>query len=226
MAQKRMFDKAIIETDKFLNVSLTAKALYFLLGMEADDEGFVSPTRIIRLYGGEYGDIKNLIDAELLIPFQSGVVVITHWNENNWLDSRRIRPTQHVKEKEMLTLTDNKRYVLSNCLASIEENRIEQKRGEEIMSVGTDAFAQFWNKYPKKELKKKSLEIWKRKKLDSSIKQILAFIEKAAVSDRWKKGFIKQPPVFLNGECWNDDIESYNDKYKPNIKEALEVMKF
>ena len=133
MAKKRMFDKAILETDNFLNVSLTAKALYFLLGMEADDEGFVSPKRILRLYGGEMGDLKNLIDSGLVIPFKSGVVVITDWNQNNWLDNRRIRPTQYQIEKKMLILTEQNKYVLSNGLASarLEESSIEEKRVEE-----------------------------------------------------------------------------------------------
>lgn len=128
-----MFDKAIIEMDVFLNVSLGAKALYFLLGMEADDEGFVSPARVMRLYGTELGDLKNLIDTGLIIPFQSGVVVITDWEQNNWLDKRRIKPTQYQKEKEQLVLTDNKRYVLSGGLANAkrEESSIEENRREE-----------------------------------------------------------------------------------------------
>jgi hypothetical protein len=217
-----MFDRAIIETDKFLNVSLSAKALYFLLGMEADDEGFVSPNRVIRLYGGEMGDIKNLIDTGLIIPFESGVVVITDWNTNNWLDSRRIKTTQYEKEKKLLVLTDSNKYVLSQCLARGEERRGVQNRREEYMNLpnasrmssSDDAFNQFWDKYPKKELKKKAYEKWKAKKLDSKLPEILSFIEKASSTDRWKKGYIKQPPVFLNGECWNDDLESYNDSKK------------
>ena len=80
----------------------------------------------------------------------------------------------------------------------------------------TDAFLQFWEKYPKKELKKKSQEIWQRKQLDSRIADILVFIEKANMTDRWKKGFIKQPPAFLVGECWNDDLLGYNDKQHGN----------
>ena len=131
-----MFDKAIIETDKFLNVSLSAKAIYFLLGMEADDEGFVSPKRVLRLYGGEMGDIKNLIDVGLIIPFESGVVVITDWLQNNWLDSRRIKNTQYQEEKKQLSIAQNK-YLLSDGLAvakreeySIEEKSIEEKREE------------------------------------------------------------------------------------------------
>ena len=128
MAQKRMFDKSIMETDNFLNISLSAKAIYFLLGMEADDEGFVSPTRILRLYGGEKGDLKNLIDVGLIIPFKSGVIVITDWNQNNWLDNRRIKPTQYQIEKKMLILTEQKKYELSHGLASA---KLEERRGEE-----------------------------------------------------------------------------------------------
>ena len=223
MAQKRMFDKSILETDNFLNISLTAKAIYFLLGMEADDEGFISPKRVLRLYGGEVGDLKNLIDVGLIIPFKSGVVVITDWNQNNWLDNRRIRPTQYQIEKKMFILKEQKRYELSTGLASaqLEERRTEENRGEEnsidISLSQENGFSQFWKEYPKKELKKRTEEIWKNKKLDKFLKEILEFIEKAKNTDRWQKGFIKQPPAFLNGECWNDDLSGYFDsKNKTN----------
>jgi len=128
MAQKRMFDKAVIDTDKFLDLPMSSKALYFLLGMEADDEGFVYGKKILRIHGGNDDDIKLLIAKEFIIPFDNGVVVITHWHENNWLDSRRSRATQYQKEKKMLYLTRNRHYVLSNSLARIEESRIEEKR--------------------------------------------------------------------------------------------------
>ena len=52
MARKRMFDTEIINQDRFLDLSIEAKAIYFLLGMNADDEGFVSSKRILKLYGG------------------------------------------------------------------------------------------------------------------------------------------------------------------------------
>ena len=74
-----------------------------------------------------------------------------------------------------------------------------------------NVFERFWIQYPKKELKKKSKEIWERKNLDDKIESILTFIEKAKQTDRWKKGFVKQPTTFLNGECWNDDLASYGN---------------
>lgn len=127
MAQKRMFDKAIIDTDRFMDLAMSAKALYFLLGMEADDEGFVSYKKVMRVHGGNEDDIKVLVAKKFLISFHTGVVVITDWNKNNWLDSRRSRETEYKKEKKMLILTPSKEYELSNGLESIEESSIEEK---------------------------------------------------------------------------------------------------
>ncbi len=112
MAQKRMFDRAIIDTDKFMDLPITAKALYFLLGMEADDEGFVSYKKVLRIHGGTDDDIKILMAKNFVIGFPSGVVVITDWNKNNWLDGRRIRETEYQAEREQLTITETRKYQL------------------------------------------------------------------------------------------------------------------
>lgn len=132
MAQKRMFDKAIIDTDRFMDLSMSSKALYFLLGMEADDEGFVSYKKVMRVHGGNEDDFKVLVAKNFVILFESGVVVITDWNTNNWLDSRRARPTEYQKEKKLLVLTKGNKYVLSNGLASIVEKSREEYRREEL----------------------------------------------------------------------------------------------
>ena len=139
MSQKRMFDKAIIDTDKFMDLPMSAKALYFLMGMEADDEGFVSPRKVQRVYGGTDDDVKILVSKGFIIPFESGVVVITDWNNNNWLDARRIKPTKYQEEKRLLAINKDKMYVLSECLAlakpeesSIEESSIEERSSTAI----------------------------------------------------------------------------------------------
>jgi len=133
MAQKRMFDKAITETDNFTDMPLSTKGLYFLLGMEADDEGFSSPRRVMRIHGGNLDDLNVLIGKKLIIPFQSGVIVITDWKKNNWLDSRRIRPTEYQKEKRLLMENQGTYRLLSEGLANakLEERRGEEKRTEE-----------------------------------------------------------------------------------------------
>ena len=131
MATKRMFDKAIIDMDKFMDMPLSAKALYFLLGMEADDEGFVSYKKVMRIHGGNDDDLRILIAKKLIIHFDSGVVVVTDWNKNNWLDTRRIKPTEYQKEKKLLVKRDNSYILLSEGLASIEEYSIEERSIEE-----------------------------------------------------------------------------------------------
>lgn len=133
MAQKRMFDKDVISLDNFLDLPMEAKALYFLLGMEADDEGFVSPKKVVRLYGGTEDSIKILILKGFIIPFKSGIVVITDWERNNWLDKRRTKATIYTDEKAQISFNNlTKKY---ECLADVKqmlrENRIEQNSIEE-----------------------------------------------------------------------------------------------
>lgn len=130
MARKRMFDLDIINQDTFLDLPMDAIALYFLLGMEADDEGFINPKKVLKLYGGKEDSIKILILKGYLIPFESGVVVITDWKRNNYLQKDRIKPTIYQEEKSQTNYDEiTQKYVVFNkCLTNvnIEEKRIEE----------------------------------------------------------------------------------------------------
>ena len=153
MARKRMFDSEIINQDSFLDLPMEAKALYFLLGMEADDEGFVSYRKVLRLYGGTEDSIKILAAKNYIIPFKSGVIVITDWKRNNYLDKNRLKETIYQDEKKLLIFNEKtEQYELnqklieasdSQCLtnvkqmlnqSSIEENRVEEISIEESSS--------------------------------------------------------------------------------------------
>ncbi len=140
MAQKRMFDRDIISSDSFTEMSSDAQNLYFHLGIHADDEGFVSPKGIMRMISSSEDSLKILKAKQFVIPFDSGVVVITDWKTNNWLDSRRIKPTKYQKEKELLNVGEGNKYTLSGGLASalhpprqyrVEESSVEESRIEE-----------------------------------------------------------------------------------------------
>ena len=142
MAQKRMFDKKVVGSDKFLDLPNSSKALYFMAGMEADDKGFFQPRKLQRMCGFSDDDYKILIAKGFFITFESGVMVVTDWNKNNWLDSRRVSETEYVDELNMLNLV-NQKYELSinnQCLAdakpmlreySIEENSIVENNIKE-----------------------------------------------------------------------------------------------
>ena len=92
MAERRMFSKSVIDSDMFLDMPLSAQALYFHLGMHGDNDGFISnPKRISRAVGCNNDDIKILIQKGFIIPFESGVVVIRDWKINNTLRNGGIK---------------------------------------------------------------------------------------------------------------------------------------
>ena len=47
MAKRRMFSLDVIDTDEFLEMPVSARELYFELGMRGDDDGFVANPRKI-----------------------------------------------------------------------------------------------------------------------------------------------------------------------------------
>lgn len=70
------------------------------------------------------------------------------------------------------------------------------------------AFDRFWAAYPKKAKKKDALKVWKAKRLDSLADRLLEDIKARLSGDRrWRGGFIPDPPVYLRGERWNDELE-------------------
>lgn len=110
-----MFSIDVTETDAFLEMPLTAQALYFHLGMRGDDDGFVSnPRSIMRVAGCSESDLTMLAEAGYIISFRSGVIVISDWKVNNNLRNDRYKPTTFQDERSMLSETANKRYILSN----------------------------------------------------------------------------------------------------------------
>lgn len=103
MAERRMFSKVVIDSDTFLDMPLSAQALYFHLSMRADDDGFVSsPKRIQTYVGASTDDLKILLAKHFLIPFESGVVVIKHWKVHNYIQKDRYKETYYQAEKALL----------------------------------------------------------------------------------------------------------------------------
>lgn len=106
MAQRRMFSKNVARTDAFLDMSQTAQNLYFHLGIDADDDGFVSPKMVMRITGSNGDDLKILVAKGFLIPFEDGVVVVRHWRINNEIRQDRYKATQYVAHKSKLAINE------------------------------------------------------------------------------------------------------------------------
>lgn len=113
MANKRMFALDVIDTDRFCDMPISARLLYYELGMRGDDEGFVqNPKKIMLTTGTTADDLKILAAKGYVILFDSGVLVITHWRKNNFIQKDRFHETTCLAEKAQIQTTDSKIYEL------------------------------------------------------------------------------------------------------------------
>ena len=144
MAQKRMFDKTITNSDSFLDMPVSTQNLYFHLSMNADDDGFIDNWKsIIKMTSSKEDDLRILVAKSYVIPFENGVIVIKHWRINNFLRKDRYKPTKYFKEFEQLSIAKNQEYELKKFDGqpmvnpdknSIEENNILTTTIEDINS--------------------------------------------------------------------------------------------
>lgn len=135
MAQRRMFSKKIVETDFFMEMSPTAKLLYFYLNMSADDDGFVGNPKTIKLISGATDDdLKILIAKQFIIPFDSGVIVIKDWKIHNYIQKDRYNQTQYLDEKKQLLVEENGTY--TKCIQDVSSLDTQVRLGKSKDRLG------------------------------------------------------------------------------------------
>lgn len=134
-----MFSKDITGSDAFLEMPASSQALYFHLGMEADDDGFIgNPKKIMRVMGVSEDDFKILLAKRFLMAFKSGIVVVKHHRINNNWDKHNCKRTIYLEEFSELRIKENRAYTLDEAqgvplqsdsrlktVFRIEENRID-----------------------------------------------------------------------------------------------------
>lgn len=119
MATRRMFSKEITTSDAFVDMPLSTQLLYFHLGMEADDEGFLGNAKMLsRAYGTNHDDLKLLEAKGFVIAFPNGVTVIKDWEVNNKIRKDRRKPTIYIEEKKLLNVDSKGSYQLENNLST------------------------------------------------------------------------------------------------------------
>lgn len=152
MAKRRMFSLDVVDTDKFLEMPASSQSLYFHLGMRADDDGFVSsPKKITNMVNCSNDDLKLLLAKGFLIPFESGIVVITDWKVNNYIRGDRYSESQYKDEKKFLDTTNNGKYTMKNNMDTIgipNDNQNVSKMDTQVR-LGKDSIDK--NKKEKKE---------------------------------------------------------------------------
>lgn len=146
MAERRMFAKTIIDSDAFLDMSLSTQALYFHLNMRADDDGFINnPKKIQRMIGCGDDELKLLIAKRFIIPFESGICVIKHWLIHNYIRNDRYTETIYKDEKSQLETKTSKAYTMNNSLGIPNSNQEvvqgcpQVRLGKDRLELGKDS---------------------------------------------------------------------------------------
>ena len=227
MAKRRMFSMDVIDTDAFLEMPITARLLYYELGMRADDDGFVgSPKRIMRNTGCSEDDLRILASRGYIIPFQSGVVVITHWKMNNYIQKDRYQKTIYTNEKAMLI--ENEKlpvYALdTKCIQNVsgvytqdsidKEREVKGRLGNNNTPSKprhdfSEEFERVWNRYPKKQGKSDALKAFNKARnegisletIEEGLDHYLFYISKKITDTK----YIKNGSTWFNQHCWEDD---------------------
>ena len=168
MAEKRMFAQQIVNSDAFIEMPLSAQALYFHLSMKADDDGFINnPKTIQRMVGADDDDLNVLMEKNFVICFDSGVLVIKHWRINNYIRGDRKKTTAYSEEMALLTCKDNGAYTLNEslCQSNVRQVTVKcpssdcQMSGKCQATDGIDKNSIDKNSIEEKEVQEKEEEI-------------------------------------------------------------------
>lgn len=135
MAERRMFAKTIVTSDAFLDMPLSARCLYFTLGMLADDDGFVNnPKSIMRQVGASQDDLNLLLVKRFILAFDSGVIVIKHWRIHNYIQKDRYKESKYIEEKASLMIDEKGAY--TECIQDVYKVDTQVRLGKD--SLGKD----------------------------------------------------------------------------------------
>ena len=120
MASRRMFSKRLINSARFLKMPISCQALYFHLGLNADDDGIVEAYNVIKTIGCTEDDLKVLVAKGFVNVLNEDLVsYITDWKENNSIRADRkidsiykdllleMIPTVELLEKKTSTKKSN-----------------------------------------------------------------------------------------------------------------------
>ena len=132
-----MFAKTIVLSDAFLDMPLSARCLYFTLGMLADDDGFVnSPKSIMRQAGASVDDLNLLIAKRFILTFDSGIIVIKHWRIHNYIQKDRYKETKYIEEKSSIVVDEKGAY--TECIQNVSkmDTQVRLEVGQDSLVLG------------------------------------------------------------------------------------------
>lgn len=157
-----MFSKDIVRSDSFLDLPLSSQALYFQLGMETDDRGYIPNGKaIIRLIGASKGDLELLIQKRFILLRGETLLLQKHFRMNNYVRADRFEETKYLDDLNKLFLDENKAYTERNT-----ETKVKPYHPTEV--VGSQLVYQMdtQDKISKDKLSKVNISKYKLKEIE------------------------------------------------------------
>lgn len=153
-----MFSKTITNSSQFLMMPQSSQGLYFHLGMNADDDGFVEHFTIMRMTESKPDDLKILQAKGFVSIFDDRVLVVLDWKEHNYLRSDRYKPSKYLEiyRQELAQIgreKDNHNLGIPNVNQMDTQVRLELgkdrvKLGEEKESTPSQIATEFFKAGP------------------------------------------------------------------------------
>lgn len=209
MGKRRMFSKDIVRSDAFLDLPISSQALYFQLGMDTDDRGYIPNAKsLIRMLGANQGDLEPLINKGFILIRDNSLLLQKHFRINNYIQKDRFRETTYLEDLKTLFLEENGAYTTQKE-KGIAMN-FSKKDTECVQDVYDDVYkTDTQDKLSKDKLSKVKISEDKISKVNNDR------IDKNKIDDNFvENDFTKR--LIKNGYIESDDLElaKYNDLYK------------
>ena len=228
-----MFCLDIVNSDAFLDMPLSAQALYFHLGMRADDDGYIgNPKSIQRLAGASQDDLILLITKRFLIAFDNGVVVIKHWRMNNYIQKDRKKDTTYIELLNSLEVKENGSYTEKKIMdticiqdvsemdsqnsidkISIDKDSIEIDNSCSSVDEASEFFEKIWKEYPNKKGKPQVKASHKKALFKIGYERLVKAIQK------YDDGVKDKQYLMYGGRFFTTGYLDYIDEESEEVKE-------
>ena len=119
MGKRRMFSKDIVRSDAFLDLPISSQALYFQLGMDTDDRGYISNAKsLIRMLGANQGDLEPLVGKGFVLVRGDSLLLQKHFRLNNYIQADRFKETTYLEDLKTLFIEENGAYTIDETKAA------------------------------------------------------------------------------------------------------------
>lgn len=198
MGKRRMFSKDIVRSDAFLDLPISSQALYFQLGMDTDDRGYIPNAKsLIRMLGANQGDLSPLINQGFILIRGDSLLLQKHFRINNYIQKDRFKESTYIDDLNTLFIEENGAYTTKKDKGfAIKNGKIDTSCIQDVPEV-------VYNPYPQVKISKDKLRQVKTSKEKDKLDKLDEY--KTAQSDFVKNDFLKR--LFKNGYIEPNDLE-------------------